>query len=147
VVPNGREEEWRRVHEWGQGGRWVRENGQWVYRGYGYGAPYYRSGYYGPYAPTGGYYGGYGYPGDSGYGYPGYGGYGGYPAGYGDRGGYWESKGYRDGLNRGQEDARSHRTPNPNNSEHFRNGNPAYRAGFARGYRAGYGQYRGYRRF
>src|SRR5215471_20672677 len=78
VVPNGREEEWRRVHDWPQGGRWIRENGQWVYRGYGYGAPYYRSGYYGPYAPAyGGYGGGYGYPG-GGYGYPGY---GGYPAG------------------------------------------------------------------
>ena len=150
VVPNGRQEEWRRVHDWPQGGRWIRENGQWVYRGYGYGAPYYRSGYYGPYAPAyGGYGGGYGYPG-GGYGYPGggygYPGYGGYPAGAGSGG--WEAKGYRDGLNRGREDAQTHRTPNPNNSEHFRNGNPAYRAGFARGYRVGYGQYRGYgRRF
>src|SRR5215831_18673344 len=66
---------------------------------------------------------------------------------YGQRGyggGYWEQKGYRDGLDRGREDARSHRRPDPNNSEHFRNGNGAYRAGFARGYRVGYGQYRGY---
>jgi len=73
------------------------------------------------------------------------------PAGYGQRGyggGYWEQKGYRDGLDRGREDARSHRRADPNNSEHFRNGNGAYRAGFARGYRVGYSQYRGYgRRF
>lgn len=50
-------------------------------------------------------------------------------------------QGYRDGLNRGQEDARSHRSPSPFNSEHFRNGDAAYREGFSRGYNEGYGQY------
>jgi len=79
--------------------------------------------------------------------YPSYGGYGG---GYGRGGGYNsydEQKGFRDGLDRGQEDARDRRSPTPNNSEHFRNGNAAYRAGFARGYQQGYRQYGGYRRF
>src|ERR1051326_1247341 len=56
------------------------------------------------------------------------------------------NKGYRDGLDRGREDARDHRYPNPNNSEHFRNGNQAYREGFQRGYNAGYHQYTRYRR-
>src|SRR5262245_52324369 len=39
-------------------------------------------------------------------------------------------KGYRDGLNRGREDARDHRYFNPNNSSHYRDGNPPYREGF-----------------
>ena len=52
-----------------------------------------------------------------------------------------EARGYRDGLNRGIEDARSGRYGDPNNSEHFRDGGPAYRAGFARGYNVGYGEY------
>jgi hypothetical protein len=50
-------------------------------------------------------------------------------------------RGYRDGLNRGQEDARSHRSATPYNSEHFRNGDAAYREGFSRGYNEGYRQY------
>src|SRR5262249_4097709 len=89
--------------------------------------------------PYGGYYGG---P------YGGYGGYGGYGNYGGGNFGYWEQKGYRDGLDRGREDARSGRYPTPNNSEHFRNGNAAYRQGFARGYQIGFRQYGGgYGRF
>jgi len=56
-----------------------------------------------------------------------------------------EQKGYRDGLDRGREDARDRRSFNPNNSSHFRNGNSAYREGFRRGYSQGYRQY-GYSR-
>ena len=98
-------------------------------RSYGYYGPYTNGGYYGPYA-NGGYYGPYGNRG--------YGGY--YGGGYGSDS---VAHGYRDGFNRGGEDARDGRYPTPNNSEHFRNGNPAYRAGFARGYQAGFGQYAG----
>src|SRR5690349_3008740 len=47
-------------------------------------------------------------------------------------------RGYRDGLDRGREDARDRRSANPNNSEHFRHGNNAYRDGFRRGYFEGY---------
>jgi hypothetical protein len=75
-------------------------------------------------------------------------GYGGGNYGYG--GGYNNGevqKGYRDGLDRGQEDARDRRSPNPNNSSHFRSGNSAYREGFARGYQVGYRQYAGSRRW
>jgi hypothetical protein len=95
-------------------------------------------------------YGGYGNGGYGSYS-GGYGGYGNYGGGYG--GGYNNSevqRGYYDGLNRGQEDARSRRSPNPNNSSHFRSGNAAYREGFRRGYDVGYRQYGGgggYRRF
>src|SRR5262245_41431373 len=118
----------------------------------------YRGGYYGGY-PGGGYYGGYpgggyygGYPGGGYYGgYPG-GGYSGYPGGYYGGSGNgsfsnWQQRGYRDGLDRGREDARSGRYPTPNNSEHFRDGNAAYRQGFARGYQIGYGQYARYGRY
>lgn len=107
---------------------WDAEHNRWIYRNGG--------GYYGNGYPGGGYYGN-GYPSAGGY-------YGGYPGGgyYGGGSGS-EGQGYRDGLNRGREDARSGRRPTPNNSEHFRNGNPAYRAGFARGYQAGYRQYGG----
>ena len=83
----------------------------------------------------------YGYPG---YGYNNYGynnGYYGYNNGYGYNSAEYQ-KGYRDGLDRGQEDARDHRRPTPNNSEHFRNGNSVYREGFSRGYNVGYNQYR-----
>ncbi len=55
-------------------------------------------------------------------------------------------KGFRDGYDRGREDAEDHRYPNPNNSEHFRNGNPAYRDGFRYGYQRGYREYTRYRR-
>lgn len=54
------------------------------------------------------------------------------------RGGEEEQKGYRDGLDRGREDADTHRRANPNNSEHFRNGNRQYKDGFRRGYNEGY---------
>lgn len=50
-------------------------------------------------------------------------------------------QGYRDGSNRGREDAETHRTPNPNNSEHYRGGNRAYREGFARGYSQSFREY------
>src|SRR5437588_2099764 len=75
----------------------------------------------------------------------------GYPYGYDNRYGYGNNygynnaeaqQGYRDGLTRGREDAQSRRTPTPNNSQHFREGNAAYRQGFARGYQEGYQQYR-----
>jgi len=75
---------------------------------------------------------------------PWYGGGGNY--GYG--GGYNNAevqKGYRDGLDRGQEDARDRRNPTPNNSSHYRSGNSAYREGFRRGYEVGYRQSAGYR--
>jgi len=58
-----------------------------------------------------------------------------------------QQRGYRDGLNRGQEDARSRRSFNPNNSSHFKNGNAAYREGFRRGYLQGYPQRGGNRRW
>jgi hypothetical protein len=101
-------------------------------RGYGYGGGSYGRGYdYG-----GGSYGrGYGY-GNGGYGNGGYG---------GGSASYEEQRGYRDGLDRGQEDARSGRSPNPNNSDHYRSGNSLYRDGFRRGYGVGYRQFGGYR--
>jgi len=74
------------------------------------------------------------------YGYNDYG-YGNY--GYSNE----EQRGYRDGLNRGQEDAQTRRIANPNNSSHYRNGSAAYREGFYRGYFIGYRQYSGYRRW
>jgi hypothetical protein len=43
-------------------------------------------------------------------------------------------QGYRDGLSRGRDDARTNRAMTPNNSEHYRNGNPSYRAGFEKGF-------------
>ena len=77
--------------------------------------------------------------------YPSYGGgYGDYGYGRGYNNGEVQ-KGYRDGLDRGQEDARDRRNPTPNNSSHYRNGNAAYREGFRRGYEIGYRQYAGYR--
>jgi hypothetical protein len=51
------------------------------------------------------------------------------------------SKGYRDGQDRGEEDARDRRTHNPNNSEHYRHGSNPYREGFRRGYAEGYRRY------
>jgi hypothetical protein len=58
-----------------------------------------------------------------------------------------ESKGYRDGLDRGRDDARTRRSFNPNNSSHFRNGNNFYREGFRRGYEEGYREYSRGRRY
>ena len=112
------DQNWRRDGD--RGRDWDRGRGGYVYT-YPRTYPYGGGGYYG--GPYGGYYGG--------------GGYG------GGNLGYWEQKGYSDGHNRGREDARSGRYPTPNNSEHFRNGNAAYRQGFARGYQVGFGQYGG----
>ncbi len=50
-------------------------------------------------------------------------------------------KGYRDGLDRGQKDAKTRRIADPNNSSHYRKGNEAYRDGFRRGYAVGYRQF------
>jgi len=50
-------------------------------------------------------------------------------------------KGYRDGRDRGEEDARDRRRFDPNNSDHYRDGNNAYREGFRRGYADGYRRY------
>jgi hypothetical protein len=122
-----------RGQDWNRGARgrdWDRDRGR-VYT-------YPRA--YPNYSPYGG---GYGYGRSYGYG----GGYGrsyGY-GGYGGSGGYEEQRGYRDGLDRGQEDARSGRSPNPNNSSHYRSGNSLYRDGFRRGYSVGYRQFGGYR--
>lgn len=58
-----------------------------------------------------------------------------------------ERKGYSDGLDRGQRDARTNRRPDPNNSSHYRNGNRDYREGFRRGYFIGYRQNANYRRW
>jgi hypothetical protein len=83
----------------------------------------------------------------------GYNGYGyGYPRNYPNGGyigggrsygynSYDEQRGFRDGLDRGQEDLRDRRRADPNNSDHFRSGNAAYREGFRRGYAQGYRQY------
>ena len=80
----------------------------------------------------------YSYPRTYGGGYGGsYGNYG----GYGGGSSYEVQKGYRDGLDRGQEDLRNRRSPNPNNSDHYRSGNSAYREGFRRGYAEGYRQF------
>lgn len=53
-----------------------------------------------------------------------------------------QEKGYHDGLNRGQEDSRSRRRANPNNSEHFRDSNRWYKEGFRKGDNVGYRQNR-----
>lgn len=52
-------------------------------------------------------------------------------------------KGYRDGLDRGMKDARTNRAMDPNNSSHYQKGNPAYRAGFERGFFENYRRYSG----
>jgi hypothetical protein len=63
---------------------------------------------------------------------------------YGRNGSYRdEERGFRDGLNRGREDARDRRRADPNNSSHYRDGNRAYREGFRRGYTQGYREYGG----
>lgn len=82
-------------------------------------------------------------------GYYGNGGYGNGSYGNGNYGGYGNSaemqKGYRDGLDRGQEDLRDRRRADPNNSSHYRKGSREYKEGFRRGYNEGYNQY-GYNR-
>lgn len=52
-------------------------------------------------------------------------------------------RGYSDGLSRGRDDARTNRAMTPNNSSHYRNGNPSYRAGFERGFNEAYHRNRG----
>ena len=54
-------------------------------------------------------------------------------------------KGYRDGLDRGRQDAQTNRAMDPNNSSHYRNGNSSYRAGFERGFYQSFRQYSGRR--
>ncbi|MBS1787308.1 MAG: hypothetical protein JST85_06290 [Acidobacteria bacterium] len=71
---------------------------------------------------------------------------------YGNRGNYGNGdyrynnnadfqRGYRDGLDRGREDAQSRRAMTPNNSIHYRNGSQAYRAGFERGFYESFRRY------
>jgi hypothetical protein len=57
-----------------------------------------------------------------------------------------EQKGFRDGLDRGQKDAKTNRRADPNNSQHYREGNRDYREGFRSGYFQGYRQYARYGR-
>ncbi len=94
-----------------------------------------------------------------------------YPQGYPQNGPYYggvsyggltdegrrvaEDRGYRVGVERGRDDANNRRGFNPNNSEHFRDGDSgyrsqygniegyraAYRDAFRRGYEDGYGRY------
>jgi hypothetical protein len=78
-----------------------------------------------------------------------YGSYGNY-GNYGGYGGYSsaeEQRGYRNGLKEGGDDARDRDSFNPSRHSSFRDGNPAYRRGFARGYEQSYRQYAGYRRY
>ncbi len=72
---------------------------------------------------------------------------------YGNRGNYGNGdygynnnnadfqKGYRDGLDRGREDAQTRRAMTPNNSSHYRSGSASYRAGFERGFNESYRRY------
>ena len=74
---------------------------------------------------------------------------------YGYYGGYYDrydggpayiaqQSGYRDGLDRGAEDARAGRSYDPNHSSHYRNSISApYQEGFRQGYDDGYRQYSG----
>ncbi|HQR36572.1 MAG TPA: hypothetical protein PLK30_27855 [Blastocatellia bacterium] len=50
-------------------------------------------------------------------------------------------RGYRDGSDRGREDAQTRRAMTPNNSSHYRSGNQAYRAGFEQGFYESYRRY------
>ena len=56
-----------------------------------------------------------------------------------------EQQGFRDGLQRGREDALTNRRADPNNSWHYRNGSGTYREGFRRGFFQAYRQYSGSR--
>ncbi len=85
------------------------------------------------------YRGGYGYGDLRTYPYDGYGSYGRYGGAYGYDNRH--EKGFRDGLDRGREDARDHRFFDPNNSSHYGEGDPAYRQGFRQGYAQGYREY------
>ena len=63
---------------------------------------------------------------------------------YGNRGynSFDFQQGYRAGLSRGREDALANRGMIFNNSNYYRSGNAAYRAGFERGCNEAYQQYR-----
>jgi hypothetical protein len=56
-------------------------------------------------------------------------------------------RGYRNGLKEGRDDADDRDSFNPSRHSSFRDGNPAYRDGFYRGYRQGYSEYARYRRW
>jgi hypothetical protein len=58
-----------------------------------------------------------------------------------------EYKGYRDGLDSGQRDARRNRRPDLYGCGQYRNGSRDYREGFRRGYFQGYRQYARYERW
>ena len=67
---------------------------------------------------------------------------GGYYGGYGNNRGYGsyglsnygrqvaQQRGYQTGLDRGGDDARAGRSPNPNNSDHYRDGDSGYNSSF-----------------
>jgi hypothetical protein len=52
-----------------------------------------------------------------------------------------EYRGYRDGFDRGERDARRNRRPDLNDNSQYRNGSRDYREGFRRGYFQAYRQY------
>lgn len=56
-------------------------------------------------------------------------------------------RGFRNGLKEGRDDAQDRDGFNPNRHSSFRDGNSAYREGFARGYRQGFSEYARYRRW
>ena len=77
------------------------------------------------------------------YGYGDYGNYG----GYGSSASAEEQRGFRNGLKEGRDDAKDRDGFNPNRHSSFRDGNPAYRAGFRQGYEQGFREYASYRRW
>jgi len=76
--------------------------------------------------------------------YPSYGNNGGYGS-YGRYNSGEEQRGFHNGFKEGKDDAEDRDSFNPNRHSSFRDGNPAYRSGFARGYEQAYRQY-GYSR-
>jgi hypothetical protein len=58
-----------------------------------------------------------------------------------------EQRGFHNGFKEGADDARDRDSFNPSRHSSFRDGNPAYRSGFARGYNQAYRQYADYRRW
>jgi hypothetical protein len=80
--------------------------------------------------------------------YPAYGGYGNYGGyGYGGYSSAEEQRGFNNGFKEGKDDAEDRDSFNPSRHSSFRDGNPAYRSGFSRGYNQGYRQYSGYSRW
>jgi hypothetical protein len=65
-------------------------------------------------------------------------------SGYGNNSAEYQ-KGFRDGSQRGREDAQTNRIMDPNNSSHYRKGNAVYRQGFEQGFYQSYRQYSGRR--